>query len=218
MSKSLTQAQELAKRQALLRKEACRRDPIYWIANYVKTEKTGKNRKEDENAIQPFPVNLPYVKPFVENWRKNSTIHIVKSRQMMISWLCQIMLMWEAQFRDNCLNVVISKTEDASVDEIRRCKTIYLNQPEWLKNQCPLARQMESMPADSLLFANGSRLVGLPQGAHKIRGLVPATVLLDEAAYIDDLEATFSASTPCASRVVTVSSAGPGYFRRLCCG
>jgi hypothetical protein len=191
---------------------------MFWIANYVKTEKTGKNRKEDETAIQPFPAHLPYVKLFVEQWMKNSVMHVIKSRQMSVSWLCQIMLLWEAQFKDHSLDVIINKSEDFSVDEIRRCKVIYENQPQWLKNLCPLARPMESLPADAIIFENGSRIIGLPQGAHKIRSLVPATVLIDEAVFNDELEATFAAATPCASRVVTVSSAGPGYFKTLCTG
>ena len=191
---------------------------MFWIANYVKTEKTGKNRKEDETAIQPFPAHLPYVRLFVEQWKQNSIMHVIKSRQMSVSWLNLIMMTWEAQFRDHSLEVIINKSEVFSKDSIRRCKVVYENQPQWLKNLCPLARPLEAMPADELLFDNGSRLLGLPQGADKIRSLVPATVFIDEAAVNGELAATFSAATPCASRVITVSSAGPGYFKTLCTG
>jgi len=189
---------------------------MYWIRNYVKTEKTGKNRRANEEAIQPFPADLPYVKVFVESWQNNDILHIIKSRQMSVSWLCQIMMTWEAQFRDHSLEIVINKSEAFSIDSIRRCKVVYENQPEWLRNSCPLDRKMDAMPGDGLFFANGSKIIGLPQGAHKIRSLVPSTVMIDEAVFNDELEATFAAAVPCASKIVTVSSAGPGYFRKLC--
>ena len=207
----------LAMTEGLILKEKCRRDPLFWIQNYVKTLKVGKNRKQDEAALQPFP-RRPYVAPLVHEWLNERIIHLAKSRQMSMTWFCAAMLLWEAQFHEYNLCLIINKREEDSVKEgVARAKIIYEAQPEWLKNLCPLDRKMRDMPMDILAFANGSAIEALPQGAEKVRGKVPATVLLDEARYQEALYETYSACVPCSSRIVTVSSAGPGFFKSLCC-
>jgi hypothetical protein len=54
------------------------------MSKFVKTAKTGKNRKPDEQAIQPFPIR-PYVPILVKEWQNNRIMHIAKSRQMGMS-------------------------------------------------------------------------------------------------------------------------------------
>lgn len=189
---------------------------MFWLTHFVKTAKTGKNRKPDENAIQPYLIR-PYTATLIKEWRENRIIHVAKSRQMMMSWFCLSMLLWETQFYDYKQCIVINKALDDSLAGIDRVKLMYQNQPEWLKNLCLLDRKFQDLPRENITFANGSSILGLPQGAHKIRGLVPATALLDEAAYQDDLAQTYAACVPCSSRIVTVCSAGPGFFKQLCC-
>ena len=186
------------------------------MRKFVKTAKTGKNRRPDEQAIQPFPMR-PYVPILIKEWQSNRIMHIAKSRQMGMSWFCLAMLLWESQFYDYKQCVVINKALDDSLAGIDRVKLMYNNQPAWLKSMCPLDRKVDDLPRENITFANGSMVLGLPQGAHKIRGLVPATALLDEAAYQDELAQTYAACVPCSSRIVTVCSAGPGFFRQLCC-
>lgn len=207
------QTKHLTQVTAALLKEKYRRDPVAWLREAVKTNK--QRREEGEAAIQPFPMK-PYIEPIVREWQANRIMHIVKSRQMSMSWLCQAMLLWEAQFGEYRLCVVINKKKEDAEDGVARIKLMYQNQPEWLKNLCPLDRKMRDMPRECLTFENGSKIQALAQGADQIRGLVPATALLDEAVFQDELESTYGACVPCCSRIVTVSSAGPGYFQRLC--
>lgn len=206
-------AAQFAKAWAVLEKEKCRRDPAYWIKTYVKT--ADEHSSQGENPIKPFPYR-PYVKPIVDEWLKNEILHIAKSRQMAMSWLACAMLLWESQFNAYRLSVVINKAEGDSIKGIDRAKLMYNHQPVWLKNLCPLERKMKDQPRESLSFLNGSKLVALPQGAEKVRGMVPYTAMLDEAAYQDQLEATYAACIPCCERIVTISSAGPGFFQKLC--
>ena len=208
-------ANKISTAAALLAKEKCRRDPVWWLSNFVYTVKS--HREKGEAAIQPFPIARPYCREVVNTWVENPIIHIIKSRQMSITWISMAMLLWEAQFEDYALCVVINKKLDDAINNgISRAKLIYNNQPQWLKNLCPLDRKMRDMPKDCLTFKNGSKIQALPEGPDQVRSLVPTTAVIDEAAFQEQLEATYSACVPCCARIVTVSSAGPGFFERLC--
>ena len=202
---------ELLTRKSLLLREKCKRDVIFWLTNYVKTG----DENDKENQIKPFPMK-PYVAPIVEEVLKNDVVHIAKSRQMTISWLMVALLLHEAQFFPYRLEAVFSKKEEDAHNLVERAKLIYNFQPIWLKNLVPLDRKMRDMPFGSLFFQNNSKIRGFAQGKDQIRSYVPSTALLDEAAFMDKFEETYGACVPCCQRIWTISSAGPGFFQRLC--
>lgn len=213
MSSLLTDAKvkELAFRKSLLLREKCKRDPLFWLSNYVKTF----DEHDKVNPIKSFPIR-PYVAPIVEAFEKEPILHVAKSRQMSVSWLMIALVLHEAQFFDFRLEAVFSKKEEDANALVERGKFIYNYQPLWLKNLCPLDRKMRDMPYGNLFYANGSKLRGFAQGKDQIRSYVPSTALLDEAAFQDKMEETYGACVPCCQKIVTVSSANPGYFERLC--
>ncbi len=200
-----------AKTLSLLLKEKCRRDPTYWLFNYVYTY----DEHDPEQTIKPFP-KKEYFTQIVAEWQKCNILHIAKSRQMTISWVAAAMLLHEAMFYPYLLQAVINKKEKDAQAFIERAKFIYDRQPKWLKELCPLDRKMRDMPLGNLTLENGSKLVSMPQGEDQIRGYVPSTVVLDEAAMQEKLEETYAACVPCSKRIVTISSANPGFFQRLC--
>lgn len=202
---------ELLTRKSFLLREKCKRDVIFWLTNYVKTG----DEHDKENPIKPFPMK-PYVAPIVEEVLKNDVVHIAKSRQMTISWLMVALLLHEAQFFPYRLEAVFSKKEEDAHNLVERAKLIYNFQPIWLKNLVPLDRKMRDMPFGSLFFQNNSKIRGFAQGKDQIRSYVPSTALLDEAAFMDKFEETYGACVPCCQRIWTISSAGPGFFQRLC--
>lgn len=199
---------------AILVKEKCKRTPEFWLDNFVKTVKA--HREEGEEAIQPFPMQRAYMREIVREWHNSKVLHIVKSRQMSMSWLALAMLLWEVQFYDHSLCVIINKKLEDAISGVDRIKLMYNHQPLWLRNLCPLDRKQRDMPKDCLTFKNGSKIQALPEGPDQVRSLVPATAFIDEAAFQDQLEATYGACVPCCKRIVTVSSAGPGFFEKLC--
>ena len=44
----------------------------------------------------------------------------------------------------------------------------------------------------------------------------PAVMFFDEAAHLDEFEASIGAALPVARQVICVSSAGPGFFSEVC--
>ncbi len=200
-----------ATKKAVLLKEMCRRDPAFWIQNYVKTF----DEHDKINPIKPFP-NKPFFPLLVKEFQAEEILHLAKSRQMSVSWFAIAMLLHEAQFFDYRLEAVFSKKEEDAHALVERGKFIYNYQPLWLKNLCPLDRKMRDMPYGHLFYANGSKLKGLAQGKDQVRSYVPSTALIDEAAFQDKLEETYNACVPCCQKIITVSSAQAGFFQRLC--
>ena len=58
--------QTLAQRKALLLREKCKRDPVFWLENYVKTF----DEHDKENPIKDFP-RKEYVREIVKEVDKN---------------------------------------------------------------------------------------------------------------------------------------------------
>lgn len=200
-----------ARTKAAALKELCKRQPIFWLTNFVKTF----DEHDKVQAVKPFPIK-PYVEMICKEWESETILHIAKSRQMTVSWLAVALLLHEAQFYGYRLQAVFSKKELDALNLVERAKFMYNYQPLWLKNLVPLDRKMRDMPLGNLYFANGSKMVGFAQGKDQIRSYVPSTALLDEAAFQDKLEETYGACVPCCQKIVSVSSANPGYFQRLC--
>lgn len=207
--------EELVKQAARIRavalKELCKRNPVFWLTNYVKTF----DEHDKIAPVKTFPMR-PYVPTIVNEWEREPILHLPKSRQMTVSWLAIAMLLHEAQFYPYRLQALFSKKEVDALNLVERGKFIYNHQPLWLKNLCPLDRKMRDMPLGNLFFENGSKLVGFAQGKDQIRSYVPSTALLDEAAFQDKAEETYGACVPCCQKIVLVSSAAPGFFERMC--
>lgn len=201
---------ELALKKAVVLKEFYKRNPFLWIRDCV----FSWDEHDKEHPVKPFPIK-PYVEIIVKAFQTEDILHVAKSRQMSISWLFMALLVHEAQFFGHRLNAVFSKKEDDAYQLVERAKFIYDHQPVWLKNLCPLDRKLRDMPLGHLFFKNGSKIVGFAQGKDQVRGYVPSIALIDEAAFQEKLEETYNACVPSCQKIITVSSANPGYFQRL---
>jgi hypothetical protein len=63
-----------------------------------------------------------------------------------------------------------------------------------------------------LEFVNGSRIIGIPEGADQIRSYHPWGLLMDEAAFQPEAGDAYGAAVPVCQKIIVVSSAGPGWF------
>jgi len=88
----------------------------------------------------------------------------------------------------------------------------YDRQPGWLREKYSLLKRMEDMPATIISWANGSTLQGVPKGADQIRQYHLTLLIVDEAAHVDDSEASHAAADPVCGQIIAVSSAAPGWF------
>ena len=91
-------------------------------------------------------------------------------------------------------------------------KTLYDQQDERLKRLFPLSKPLKEQPALRLEFANGSRIIGIPEGADQIRSYHPWGLAMDEAAFQPEAGEAYDAAVPVCQKIIVLSSAGPGWF------
>lgn len=197
----------------LLVREKCRRDPLFWMQGYLKSI----DEHRPENPIRPFP-RKPYIPILVEEFKKNLRLFVAKSRQIFATWTFSALALHTAQFFPHQKVFVISKKEEHAFDLVKRIRHLYMSQPGWLRDLCPLDKKMNDQAQGTLSFANGSEIRGLPQGADQIRSYTASLILIDEASFLTELEGTYGACAPSTAgggRIVVFSSAGSSYFGQM---
>ena len=100
-------------------------------------------------------------------------LFIEKSRDLMISWLCVGYFTHAAMTNDEREVLFQSQKEDKAAELIDYAKTLYEQQHEQLQRRFPLAKPLKEQSALKLEFANGSRIIGIPEGADQIRSYHP---------------------------------------------
>ena len=195
--------------------------PWIWVSKYTKTfdEQAADKGLEPYRAF-PDKEYIPVL--FRELNVPNRIDFIPKSREMMASWLIMAKITAECQFFDRRRWVVQSKDEDTAKGLLEYAKTLYSQQPEWMKKRFPLKGgkiEVTGGEQSNLLhiYNNGSRVIGITSDPDKIRQGHPTGVFFDEACYMPAFEAAFAAAVNCARRIIAISSAKPGnLFEQVC--
>jgi hypothetical protein len=201
--------------------ERCRTDPLHWLQNWTETFDEKWREKGLPSPYRPFPTK-PYFPFLFQAFQTSRRLFVPKSRDLMISWAAVGYAAWKCQFfeRQHC---IVQAQKEGKVAELIKgtgnlgyAATLYVRQPDWLKQLHPLLKPLEENPATMMSWANGSTLRGLPQGADQIRMFHPNVYIADEAAYIEDFEAAYGAADPVAAQIIAISSAAPSWFGDVC--
>ena len=142
----------------------------------------------------------------------NPVAFIEKSRDMMMSWLCTGYFTHTAMTNDQREVLFQSQKEDKAGELVDYAKILYDQQDERLKRRFPLLKPLSKQAALKLEFANGSRIIGIPEGADQIRSYHPWGLLMDEAAFQPEAGEAYDDAVPVCQKIVVLSSAGPGWF------
>lgn len=185
----------------------------YWMTHHTQT--FDEHAKEKGVAVyKPFP-DAMYFLPCLYYMSLDKRMAIPKSRQMMASWLVAAYLVYEAQFNPRTRCIIQCEKEEKANGLIEYAKCIYDRQPQWLKDRYPLAG--DQLQSKSLvLFANESRVQGIPGTPDQIRSNHPTILFIDEAAHILQIGACYATADHVCSKIILVSSAAPGWFGDLC--
>jgi hypothetical protein len=70
----------------------------------------------------------------------------------------------------------------------------------------PLSKPLKEQSALKLEFANGTRIIGIPEGADQIRSYHPWGLLMDEAAFQPEAGEAYDAAVPVCQKIIVVSS------------
>jgi hypothetical protein len=144
-------------------------------------------------------------------------IFAAKSREMMLSWLVAGYITWDCQFHEHTRWIIQSKSEDTASELLLYCKCLYSQQPEWLKKRYLLdGGKFDTVGGTQSkllqLWANKSRIKGVPQGPDQIRSGHPTGVFFDEACFIEGFEAAYASAAQVTPKIIALSSAVPGGF------
>ncbi len=188
-------------------------DPDRWATEYTQTYNEHWVEEGRPSPYEPFPQRLPYLEPLFKVFELERIIWIVKSRDMMISWVCLAYLTWKAMSTPLCGSVVQTQKEKKVIQLVDYAKCLYRRQPAWLREVFPLAKPLKNQSDLELQFANGSYIVGIPGGADQIRSYHPWGYLNDESSFQPDAGECYNeALSAVKGKIVFNSSAGPGWY------
>jgi len=228
-----------------LEQERCRRDAQYFIfSECILT----KDEHDKTNPIKRFPetqylralldallVSGHLLEPeqavhakavgHSEAWLRalasSGILAVEKSRQVMATWLCCAYLLWRAKFRPHQLILVQSKREDDAANLVFN-KDPFIGRISFMEAHLPPFLQTANFPRagsyGQLIFPNGSRILGIPEGGDIIRSNTASVIFSDEAGFQPEFGASFTAALPSikgGGQYIAISSAEPGEFMSL---
>jgi phage FluMu gp28-like protein len=198
--------------ELLARFQAIRSNPMAFL-RAVRTQ----DQVDRIRPIKPFPVDLDYIRLYVAIWQRETRIAVPKSRRMIMTWTNVALYLWDTLFHVGRANAFVSKKEDDANELIDRAEFIYDHLDE---KQIP----RELLPKKSRKFGElafpeiNSKIQGFPQGADQLRQFTFSGILADEMAFWESAQEMYSAAIPTTEgggRFTAISSASPGFFKRL---
>jgi len=199
-----------AKAASLLAKDKCRKNPHYFLEKWVRT----LDQTDQVSPIKDFPAREDMPHPYIltDIWLKHKLLIVPKSRRMLCSWLFCALYTWDAAFFEGRHNFIGSKKDDDAGELIDRCE--FMLDPLASKGIVPSFRRKNS-PHEIKFKGTNSKITGFPSGPDQLRQYTASGVLLDEAAFHDDLEKTLMAAGPTllgGGRMTLISSVNAGSY------
>jgi transposase-like protein len=190
-------------------------DPLIWMQKHTETKDSHWRERGAKTPYRPFP-DKPYFRPAIEDWQREPVVFIEKSRNMMLSWLAVGFFTHAAMTTPGIEVLFQSQKEDKAFELVDYAKVLYDRQSDELKEAFPLVKKLKDMADGELVFANGSRIIGIPGGADQIRSYHPWGLLMDEAAFMPEAGDSYNNAVPVCQKILMVSSAAPGWFADVC--
>lgn len=185
--------------------------PWRWIQDCCLTMDEADNGK-----VKHYP-DKEYLQYVCEVWQRENLLAIPKTRRMLLTWIMLGLHLHAGIFRPNSAVFVQSKKADDSdfLIQDKRMMFIYNHLPtEYNWPECTPKQYR-------LNFSNGSYVMAIGQGADQLRQYTASYAMLDEFAFWESAEDTWGALKPIiqgGGKVTLISSAGPGFFQRICEG
>lgn len=186
-------------------------DPLVWMQKHTETRDSHWRENGASSPYRAFP-DYTYLRTVMDGLLSEPYVFIEKSRDMMISWLCVGYFTHAAMTVPGIDVAFQTQKEDKAFELVSYAKTLYERQKPELQEAFALEKSLKGMADGELLFANGSRIIGIPGGADQIRSYHPWGLLMDEAAFMPEAGDSYNNALPVSKKIVVVSSAGPGWF------
>jgi len=173
------------KRNRLIEYFKCKKDPHYFIENYIKLALAGGDR-----SVKLYDKQ----KEFVNKVYKDHHVITLKTRQTGLSTITQMLVAHIMTFHKNVVVGVIAKSGAESTDFCRKCLGMFDSMPEWMRPK--FVKRTEQ----SFILDNGSKFYASqvneanPEGT--LRGFSINLFIIDEAAFISKIDEAYTSCAP----------------------
>ena len=176
----------MSKDDIIIELEKCAADPAYFINTYV-------NVIHPIRGVVPFEL-FPFQERMIGEIHSNRFTLVRKFRQAGITTLSAAYSLWTIIFHEHKNVMVVSIGDRESRAFLERCATMYDDLPAWLKPREVMRNK------HVLKLSTGSQVKSQPAGAG--RGESVSLLIVDEAAFVDNMRAFWMAIYP------TISTGG----------
>jgi len=158
----------------------CGKDPAYFMKKYCYIQHPTRGR---------ILFNLyPFQGKVLHLFRDHQYIITLKSRQLGISTLAAAYSLWLMLFHKDKNVLALATTQATARNLVTKTMFMYDQLPKWLRIPALEKNKL------SLRLKNGSKITAKSSNADAARSEAVSLLLIDEAAFIDNIEETFTAA------------------------
>lgn len=167
-------------------------DPYEFVFKYAYT----LDPHDSVSPIKPIP-DRTYTRELISMWLENNSLLVVKSRQMMVTWLFCALNTWLAMTQQGQYIFFISKKEDdagfsTSLSLLSRCFFIYDHLPQEMQ-----IKYKRTISPSTLVFpGRNSTMHGVSQDSDAVRQYTASSIFFDEMAFMEHAEQCFASIKP----------------------
>jgi len=158
----------------------CAKDPAYFMKKYCHIQHPTRGRILFN--LYPFQAEVLHL------FRDNQYIITLKSRQLGISTLAAAYSLWLMLFHKDKNVLALATTQATARNLVTKTMFMYDELPKWLRLPAVEKNKL------SLRLRNGSKITAKSSNADAARSEAVSLLLIDEAAFIDNIEETFTAA------------------------
>ncbi len=160
----------------------CKNDPIHFICTYVKVI-------HPVRGLVPFKL-YPFQKFIVQEFLNNRFNILRKFRQAGCTTLVAALSLWFSIFNKHKTVAILSKGDTESTELLERIKVMYDELPEFLQPEI-LEKNKHTLKLGTL-----SVIKSRPSGKQSGRSLAGSLLIIDEAAFIENIDTIWAAVYP----------------------
>jgi hypothetical protein len=167
----------------------CGKDPAYFLDNYARIT-------HQERGIIPFKT-FDFQKELLKDFHDYRFNIILKARQLGISTIVSGYVAWMMMFHKEKNVLVMATKLNTAIEIVDKVKDIIESVPDWLKIATVTVNNKTKFE-----LSNGSRIHGTPTSKDAGRGQALSLLIIDEAAFVDDMDDLWTGLLP------TISTGG----------
>lgn len=172
----------MEKDQLLDEFKRCTENPIYFLSNYIKVT-------HPVRGLVPFDL-YPFQRRILQNIEEHRFNILRKFRQAGCTTIAAAYSLWTIIFQKHKSVVIISKGDTEATEVLDRIKLMYDELPEFLKPG--IAEDNKH----TLKLKTGSIIKSRPSGKQSGRSLAGSLLIIDEAAFIENIDSIWAAVYP----------------------